>query len=70
MMEAGNAFSIEAWAADHGVHLFCDENVCYFYTSSDRGECFQIVIRPPLSGHVLIEAFSIETLGDQELHRA
>jgi len=60
---------IEAWATLHGLALGKESFARFCYTSSERGECFQIVVRPPQSDQVLVEIFSIETLHEEDLHR-
>ena len=63
---------ITAWANLNGLTLFREwdgAEARFCYTSSDKGECFQIVIREPLSSEVRIEAFSIETLNEEEFQQ-
>ena len=60
---------IEKWASAYSLHLFKEEAVRYCYISGNQ-ECFQIVIRQPLSGRLIIEGFSIETIEDEELHQS
>ncbi|MBO9576519.1 MAG: hypothetical protein J7494_12325 [Sphingobium sp.] len=60
---------IERWAGAHGLRLMREEAVRFCYTSSER-ECFQIVVWAPVGNRLLIENFSIETIGDEELHEA
>jgi hypothetical protein len=60
---------IQAWAKAHDLCLLTDQGRCFCYTSSEDGECFQLVIEPPRSGIVRIDAWSIETSDDEELHR-
>jgi hypothetical protein len=62
---------IDSWAKAHSRKLFTSDaggqaRFCHF--SSDRGECFQISIEPPLDATVTINAWSIETLDDREMH--
>jgi hypothetical protein len=64
---------ITAWADRHGVTLFREwdgAQARFCYTSSDAGECFQLVVREPQSGRVKIEAFSIETANDDEFQQS
>jgi hypothetical protein len=62
--------AVEAWALSHGLVLFRDGPTRFCYTSSERGECFQLVVRQPDTGMTMIEAFSIETIEDEEFHKA
>lgn|GEM_PF-3685004 len=64
---------IQAWAETHRLTLFNsfagrDARFCYW--SSEQGECFQISVQPPQSGVARIDAWTVETVDDRELHRA
>jgi hypothetical protein len=62
--------AVEAWALSHGLVLFRDGPTRFCHTSSEQGECFQLVMHPPDAGSTMIEVFSIETIEDEELHKA
>jgi hypothetical protein len=59
--------AIHSWIEKHNLKHFDwgPESRCV-YLSSDRGECFQIWVDPPASGHVSIHAADVETAGDEE----
>jgi hypothetical protein len=62
---------IEAWTKVHSLTLFTSwagEENRFCYTSSARGECYQIVIEPPRNAEISVHAWSIETVGDVEIH--
>ena len=63
---------IHAWSKAHSLKMFSSfggrsERFCYI--SSHRGECFQIAIQPPQDAKVRVDAWSVETLDDRELHQ-
>jgi hypothetical protein len=71
MLYEGVDRTINEWASENSLTLFTawpggECRACY--TSSPQGECFQISIEPPTAGNVGIDARSIETLNDEELH--
>ena len=66
--EIGRRF--EDWAANHNLVVLHDRTTRVCHTSNTRGECFQLVMRAPANGQVVIELFSIETMRDEELHQA
>ncbi len=71
MLYEGVDRTINEWAGENSLTLFTawpggECRACY--TSSPQGECFQISIEPPTAGNVGIDARSIETLNDEELH--
>ena len=63
--------TIIAWAEAHGLKL-CNEfggvprRFCY--VSGGPHECFQVSIERPEGTEVLVNAWSIETTDDSELH--
>jgi hypothetical protein len=61
--------AIDEWAARHKFKLFTafggTPEARAVYLSSTRGECFQIWIDPPESGHVAVHAADVETRGDE-----
>jgi len=70
--------TIEAWRTARGLSMsteFGGQPRRFCYTSSARGECFQISIEPPevneMSGpEITVNLWSIETLDDAEMHYA
>lgn len=62
---------IESWTLKNKLHLIIDAegpNRRYFYSSSDLGETFQIVIEPERGGMVRMDAHLIESPCDDEAH--
>jgi hypothetical protein len=62
---------LHAWVKAHSKKLFTSvagRQDRFFYVSSDRGECFQISIDAPKEASVAVDAWTIETLDDRELH--
>jgi hypothetical protein len=62
---------IQVWAHANSLKIFGsfagrEERFCY--VSSPRGECFQISIQPPLDNKVVVDAWTVETLDNMELH--
>lgn len=55
---------------NHGLVVLQGRSSRVCHTSNERGECFQVVMREPSNGQVMIELFSIETVNDEELHEA
>jgi hypothetical protein len=64
--------TITAWVKRNSFELFDsiegmpEQNFRAVYLWSGRGECFQIWIDPPESGHVSVHARDIETKLDEE----
>jgi hypothetical protein len=61
---------IHAWVVVDALTLFTEAGggeARFVYSSSDRGECYQIAIAPPVAGQVVIHLWSIETFQDEEL---
>ena len=64
---------IAGWAQSHGLVAFTEwagEPARWFHTSSSKGECFQISIKPPIGSVVTIDIWSVETVDDEEIHHA
>ena len=64
--------TIQAWVEENGLTLFTsvdEREARYCFRSSPKGECFQISLEKPRSGHVKVHAWSIETIDDEELHQ-
>lgn len=64
--------ALSAWAKASGLKImtsFADREARFCYWSSSQGECFQIGVEPELLGGVRVDAWSVETLDDRELHR-
>lgn len=62
---------IAEWAAAHGLKL-CTEfggPARFCYVSGGEHECFQVSVDPPQGETVTVNAWSIETEDDAELHR-
>ncbi len=62
---------IKTWVKIHGVKLFtkfAGAEVRFFYSSSLRGECFQISIQPPKNNKIIIDAWSVDTIDDEDFH--
>jgi hypothetical protein len=61
------------WANAHGLRLineFGSVPSRFCYVSGGQKECFQVSIEPPEGEKVLVNAWSIETDDDAELHHA
>ena len=62
---------IEAWTKAHSLTLFTSvagQERRFCYTSSAKGECFQVSIEQPRNAEVIVHAWSIETIDDVEMH--
>ena len=62
---------INAWVQKHELKLateFVGEERRYCYVTGGPQECFQVSIEPPQGSEVLVNAWSIETIDDVELH--
>jgi hypothetical protein len=62
---------IEAWTRAHSLTLFTSvagQERRFCYTSSSKGECYQVSIEPPRDTEVIVHAWSIETMDDVEMH--
>jgi hypothetical protein len=60
------------WAHRHSLKLinsFAGREERFCYVSSSRGECFQISIDSPENDGVNVNAWSVETLDDKEMHQ-
>ncbi len=63
---------IATWCNEHGLTLFTEfdgEERRFCYITGGAQECFQISVECPLDGKVMVNAHSIETIDDAELHR-
>ena len=63
---------IEKWAEENSLKVFkafADREARFVYVSNSDGECFQISIQPPQSNLVKVDAWTIETSDDREMHR-
>jgi hypothetical protein len=63
---------LERWVEEHSLSLFKtfgDREARFVYISSNDGECFQISIEPPQEDSVTVNAWTVETLDDRELHQ-
>ena len=63
---------IRAWAHANGLKMFVEfagRPSRFCYVSSDD-ECFQVSIEPPTKSEVAINAWSVDTADDAELHCA
>jgi len=63
---------IFAWLSTRSFKLFGEwagRPARFFYVSSAKGECFQISIQPPEGDTLVVDAWSIDTLDDSELHQ-
>lgn len=63
---------VRAWSEANSLKLFNhfagrEERFCYI--SSPQGECFQISIQAPHDTSVTVDAWSVETLDNRELHQ-
>jgi hypothetical protein len=69
-----SAKRISAWATRHRVRKifkeFAGREERFCYLSSEAGECFQIAIQPPTGDRITIDASSIDTLDDRDLHQS
>jgi hypothetical protein len=64
---------IRDWCETRRLKLFtrfAGEEHRFCYTSSDAGECFQISIEPPIGSEIIVNAWSVETNNDDELHES
>jgi hypothetical protein len=76
--EASVAYSeidavIREWSERHRLALnteFGGQERRFCYVSGGPKECFQVSIEPPESGRVLVNAWSVETIDDAELHES
>ena len=62
---------IREWSERHSLALnteFGGQERRFCYVSGGPEECFQVSIEPPESGRVLVNAWSVETIDDVELH--
>ena len=69
--EAVDGF-INSWIEDRDLTLFrafAGRPERYWYVSGGR-ECFQISVAPPEGGVVMVNAWSVETDDDAEMHEA
>jgi hypothetical protein len=62
---------IQSWVSSNSLTLFTsfagrEERFCYI--SSPQGECFQISIQKPQDAVVSVDAWTVETLDNRELH--
>jgi hypothetical protein len=63
---------IEKWVGENFLVLFrafADREARFVYVSSNDGECFQISIEPPEGNLVTVNAWTVETLDDREMHQ-
>lgn len=63
---------IASWAKKNSFTLFTSQGereIRAIYTSSQRGECFQIWIDAPDDGQVSIHAAEVETIEDKEFKK-
>lgn len=63
--------TINTWTSIHDLVLLEEDTTPhrrYCYTSSEKGETFQIVIEPERDNAVRIDAHLIETFGSEEAH--
>lgn len=64
---------IREWAERHSLVLnteFGGRERRFCYVSGGPQECFQVSIEPPEAARVLVNAWSIETIDDAELHKS
>ncbi len=64
---------IQTWSNANSLTMFnsfAGREARFCYKSSPRGECFQISIQAPQDGTVTVDAWTIETLDDRELHES
>ena len=64
---------IREWAERHSLVLnteFGDQERRFCYVTGGPQECFQVSIEPPEAASVLVNARSIETIDDIELHKS
>ncbi|WP_454761202.1 hypothetical protein [Caulobacter segnis] len=64
---------IREWSERHSRALnteFGGQERRFCYVSGGPEECFQVSIEPPESGRVLVNAWSVETIDDAELHES
>jgi hypothetical protein len=64
---------IRSWADQHEFRLskaFGGQERRFCYVTGGPQECFQISIEPPEGSKVLVNAWSIETIDDEELHES
>jgi len=62
---------IKAWVDKHELKLvteFGGEERRFCYVTGVPQECFQVSIEPPHESETLVNAWSIETINDAELH--
>ena len=62
---------VEKWVEENSLKLFrafAERAARFVYITSSRGECFQISIQPPQDGEAKVDAWTIETLDDREMH--
>jgi hypothetical protein len=62
---------IQEWSERHSLVLsteFGGRERRFCYVSGGPQECFQVSIEPPEAAKVLVNAWSIETIDDAELH--
>ena len=62
---------IREWAEQHSLVLNTEcvgQERCFGYVSGGPQECFQVSIEPSEAERVLVNAWSIETIDDAELH--
>lgn len=57
---------IDGWVKKHAFTPF-NEPGRSVYLSSDKGECFQIWIDPPVSNEITLHAGGIETQNEEEV---
>src|SRR4051812_22475759 len=65
--------AIRSWADQHELRLsmeFGGQERRFCYVTGGPQECFQISIEPPEGSKVLVNAWSIETIDDEELHES
>lgn len=65
--------TIKAWAELHGLTIctkFAGQDRRFCYLTGGAQECFQVSIEPPDEGEILVNAWSIETIDDEELHES
>src|SRR5690242_1916404 len=62
--------AINCWVERHGLTLHTEwEGEARFWYTSRGNECFQVSVERPVGDSVQIQAWSVETEDDAELHR-